>query len=81
MVTEESHAMFVIGIVMILAGPIIMFFGDRRMPVRGGIVLRIFDRRPRSEDGSLPGSSYRALFGAGVLFAGVMVLLRAFDAI
>jgi hypothetical protein len=58
---------------MILAGPLIMFFGDRRMPVRGGVVLRIFDSRPRS--------SKRALFGAGVLFAGVLVLLRAINAI
>jgi hypothetical protein len=79
MVNQESHALIVIGIVMVLAGPIIMFFGDRRMPVRGGVVLRMFERRPRSEDGSFPGSSYRVLFGAGVLFAGVMVLLRAFD--
>jgi hypothetical protein len=79
--TEESHAIFVIGIVMTLAGPLIMFFGDRRMPVRGGIVLRLFDRRPRSDDGSQRRSFYRALFGAGVLFAGVMVLLRAFDAL
>jgi hypothetical protein len=79
--TEQSHALFVIGIVMTLAGPIIMFFGDRRMPVRGGLVLRLFDRRPRSEEGSHRGSFYRALFGTGVLFAGVMVLLRAFDAI
>jgi hypothetical protein len=58
---------------MILAGPLIMFFGERRMPVRGGVVLRIFDRRPRS--------SYRVVFGAGVLFAGVLVLLRAINAI
>ena len=79
--TDQSHTLFVIGIVMILAGPIIMFFGDRRLPVRGGLVLKIFDRRPRSEDGSLPEWSYRGLFGAGVLFAGVMVLLRALDAI
>jgi hypothetical protein len=81
MVTLESHTLFVIGIVMILAGPIIMFFGDRRMPVRGGVVLRIFDRRPRPEDGSLLGSSHRVLFGAGVLFAGIMVLLKALNAI
>ncbi len=56
---------------MILAGPLIMFFGDRRMPVRGGVVFRIFNRRT--------GSSCRVVFGAGVLFAGVLVLLRAFD--
>lgn len=72
MVTQESHTLIVIGIVMILAGPLIMFFGDRRMPVRGGVFLRIFSRRT--------GSSYRAVFGAGVLFAGVLVLIRAFDA-
>ena len=79
--TAESHALTVIGIIMILAGPIIIFFGDRRMPLRGGIILRTFDKRRRSEDGSPPERGHRALFGAAVLFAGIMVLLKALDAI
>jgi hypothetical protein len=73
MVTQEAHTLIVIGIIMILAGPIIMFLGDRQKPIRGGVVLRIFDSRT--------GSPYRVLFGAGVLFAGVMVLLRALNAL
>jgi hypothetical protein len=31
---------------MILAGSIAQFFGDRQIPVRGGIVLKIFDGWP-----------------------------------
>ena len=64
---------------MILAGPLIMFFGDRRKPLRGGVVLRIFEKRPRAGDGSLFGLAHRDLFGAGVLFAGILVLLKAFN--
>jgi hypothetical protein len=73
MVTQESHTLFVFGIVMLLAGPIIMFCGERRKPVRGGVVLSIFAGRS--------GSSNRVRFGAGLLFAGVLVLLKALDAV
>jgi len=79
-VTDQSHTLFVMGIVMILAGPIIMFFGDRRLPVRGSSFFSKLDRRPRSDDGSLAGWPNRGLFGAGVLFAGVLVLLKALHA-
>jgi hypothetical protein len=34
---------------MILAGSIALFFGDRQIPVRGGIVLKIFDGWPHPE--------------------------------
>jgi hypothetical protein len=79
--TAESHALIVIGIIMILAGPLIMFFGYRRKPVRGGVVIRMFDKRPSAGDGSLFGLTHRVLFGAGVIFAGILFLLRAFNAI
>ena len=70
----------VIGIIMVIAGVVILFFGDRQIPVRGGIVLRLFSMRQRSDEDSLPKSSYRILFGAAVIFGGVMVLLRASNA-
>ena len=76
--TEQTHTLFVVGIVMILAGPIIMFFGDRRLPVRGSL-LYMLGRRHRSEEGSAPERPHRGLFGAGVLFAGILVLLKALN--
>jgi hypothetical protein len=79
--TAESHALIVVGIIMILAGPLIMFYGQRRKPVRGGVVLRIFEKRPRSENGSLFGLLHKDMFGAGVLFAGIWVLLKALNAL
>jgi len=67
-----------IGIFLIIAGLIIIFFGNREIPVRGGIV-RLFDKRPRLEDDSLPASSYRFLFGGAFIVGGVMVLLKALN--
>jgi hypothetical protein len=76
--TGETHVLMAIGFFMVIAGLIIMLLGDKQIPVRGGIVLRIFDSRRRSEEGLLPGWSYRFLFGGAVIFGGVMVLLKAF---
>jgi hypothetical protein len=67
----------VIGIILVIAGVVIVFFGDRQIPVRGGIVLKLFSMRQRSDEDGLPRWSYRILFGAAVIFGGVMVLLRA----
>jgi hypothetical protein len=80
-VTAESHTLIVIGIIMILAGPLIMFFGDRRKPLRGGLVLSIFEKRPRAGDGPRFGLIHKDMFGAVVLFAGILVLLKAFNAV
>jgi MFS family permease len=66
-----------IGIFLIIAGLIIIFFGDRDIPVCGGIVLRVFGRRPRLDDDSLPEWSYRFLIGGAFIVGGVMVLLKA----
>jgi hypothetical protein len=67
----------VVGIILVIAGVVIIFFGDRQIPVRGGIVLRLFSMRQRSDEDALPQWSYRILFGAAVILGGVLVLLRA----
>ena len=65
------------GIFLIIAGLVIIFFGNREIPVRGGIVLRVFDKRPRLDEDSLPEWSYRLLLGGAFIAGGVMVLLKA----
>lgn len=65
-----------IGIIIIIAGLIIIFFGNRKIPVRGGTVLRLFDKRPSPEEDSLPAWSYRVLFGGALIVGGVLVLLK-----
>jgi hypothetical protein len=66
-----------IGIIIIVAGLIIIFFGNKEIPVRGGIVLKLLDKRSRSDEDSLPGWSYRVLFGGALIVGGVLVLLKA----
>lgn len=66
-----------IGIIIILAGLIIMFFGDKQIPVRGGVVLRIFEKRRHPEEWPLPEWSNKILFGGALIFGGIMVLLKA----
>ena len=39
-----------IGVTMMIAGVLALFFGDKHIPVRGGIILKLFNRRARSED-------------------------------
>lgn len=65
------------GVFLIISGLIIIFSGNREIPVRGGIVLRVFDKRPRLDDDSLPEWSYRFLFGGALIVGGVLVLLKA----
>ena len=68
-----------IGIIMILAGVITLFFGDKQIPVRGGIVLKIFDRRARPEDeeGDFSKWPYKFVFGGALIVVGVMLVLKA----
>lgn len=65
------------GIFLIVVGLIIIFFGNREIPVRGGIVLKVFIKRPLPDDDSLPEWSYRYLFGGGFIIGGVVTLLEA----
>lgn len=58
------------GIFPIIAGLIIIFFGNKEIPVRGGIVLRLWAKRPRPDEDSIYEWSYRVLFG-GALIIGV----------
>jgi hypothetical protein len=68
-----------IGVILILAGVLAICFGDKQIPVRGGIILKLFDRRPRpgEEEGDFSNWPYKFLFGGGLIVAGVMVLLNA----
>jgi len=64
------------GIFLIILGLIVIFFGNKEIPVRGGIVLRVFNKRPLLDDDSLPEWSYRFLFGGAAMFGGVLVILK-----
>ena len=68
-----------IGILMIFAGSIALFFGDTQIPVRGGIVLKILDRRrhTESEGGDFYKWPYKYLFGGALIVVGVMLVLKA----
>jgi hypothetical protein len=61
MATGETQVQIAIGIVMIVAGSIALFFGDREIPVRGGIVLKILERRrhPAGEEGKFSNWPYK----------------------
>jgi hypothetical protein len=64
---------------MIFAGSIALFFGDTQIPVRGGIVLKIFDRRPHTEGegGDFYKWPHKYLFGGVLIIVGVMLVLKA----
>jgi hypothetical protein len=68
-----------IGFILILAGVLAIFFGDRQIPVRGGIVLKLFDRRARPEDeeGGFFNWPYKYVFGGALIVGGVMLVLNA----
>jgi hypothetical protein len=79
MPTGETQVQIAIGIVMIIAGPIALFFGDREIPVRVGIVLKIFERRPHpaGEEGEFSNWPYKYLFGGTLIVVGVTLVLKA----
>jgi hypothetical protein len=64
---------------MILVGFLALFFGDRQIPVRGGTVLKIFDRQPRheGEGGDFSKWPYKYLFGGAFIVVGLMLTLKA----
>ena len=68
-----------IGIILILAGVLAIFFGDKQIPVRGGIILKLFDRRarPEGEEGDFSNWPYKFLSGGALIVAGVMLVLKA----
>ena len=68
-----------IGVILILAGVFAIFFGDKQIPVRGGIILKLFDRRARAgdEERDFSNSPYKFLFGGALIVAGVMLVLKA----
>jgi hypothetical protein len=66
-----------IGAILILAGVVTMFFGDKQIPVRGSIILKLFRARSahfRDGEGDWP---YKFLFGCALIVAGVLVLKAA----
>jgi hypothetical protein len=77
----EMHVQIAIGIILILTGVLAFLFGDKQIPVRGGIVLKIFDRRSRPEDqeGDFANWPYKFLFGGALIVAGILVELKAFN--
>jgi hypothetical protein len=68
-----------IGVILILAGVLAIFFGDKQIPVRGGIILKLFDRRarPGDENGDFSNWSYKYVFGGALIVAGLMLVLKA----
>ena len=64
---------------MIFAGALAIFFGDKQIPVRGGIILKLFDRRerPKDDDGDFSNWAYKYVFGGALIIVGVMLVLRA----
>jgi hypothetical protein len=68
-----------IGAILILVGVLALFFGDKQIPVRGGAVLKLFDRRarPEDEDGDFSNWPYKYIVGGALIVAGVLVLHSA----
>jgi hypothetical protein len=73
------YVLTAIGVILILAGVLAIFFGDKQIPVRGGIILKFFDRwgRPEDEEGEFSNWPYRFLFGGALIVAGLMLILKA----
>ena len=66
-----------IGAILILAGVLTIFFGDKQIPGRGSIILKLFQARLarlRDEEGDWP---YKFLIGGALIVAGVLVLKAA----
>jgi hypothetical protein len=67
----------VIGVIMIHAGVLAIFFGDKQIPVRDGIVLKLFDKgaRPDDDDGDFSNWPYKYVFGGALIVVGVFLIL------
>jgi len=67
-----------IGVIMILAGVLAIFFGDKQIPVRGGIILKLYDRwtHPEDDDGDFSNWPYKYIFGGTLIVVGVFLILR-----
>jgi uncharacterized membrane protein HdeD (DUF308 family) len=74
-----TYVLTAIGVILILAGVLALFFGDKQIPVRGGIVLKLFDRRvrPEDKDGDFSNWPYKCIVGGTLIVAGVLVLHSA----
>jgi hypothetical protein len=72
------HVLTAIGVILILAGVLAIFFGDKQIPVRGGIVLKLLGRRARSqgEEEDFPNWPFKFVFGGALIFGGVMMVLK-----
>jgi hypothetical protein len=68
-----------IGVTMMIAGVLALLFGDKQIPVRGGIILKLFDRRarPKDDDGDFSNWPYKYVFGGALIVVGVMLVLKA----
>lgn len=62
-----------IGALICVAGVVIAVWGDKQIPVRGGIVLKLFSAPPRHL------KWYKYLLGAGLIYCGVEVLIKAWS--
>ena len=66
-----------IGVLLILAGVLAIFFGDKQIPVRGSIVLKLSRARLGDEEGDFADWPYKFMFGGALIVAGVLVLKAA----
>lgn len=67
-----------IGVIMILVGVLAIFFGDKQIPVRGGIILKLYDRwaHPEDDDGDFSNWPYKYMVGGALIVVGVLLILR-----
>ncbi|MDE2150601.1 MAG: hypothetical protein KGJ55_12415, partial [Gammaproteobacteria bacterium] len=71
MTVKDFPALTVIGILLILFGVVSILIGDRKLPIKGGTILRFFSTSPRI-------AKWRKwVIGLGSIYAGAMFLHRA----
>lgn len=63
--------LLIIGIIIALLGVASIFYGDKQLGVKGGLVLRIFSW-PRGR-----AKSTKIFIGVALIFAGVMIIFSA----
>jgi len=63
--------LLIIGILSVLFGVAAILYGGKELNVRGGLVLRLFSWPPGRARWS------KALIGAALIFAGVMIIVHA----